>query len=126
MIQRRQPIKRTPLVRKPKARAYIARKPIKARGRKAERESAALDAFRAGLAKRSGGRCEGRTPACQSGAHAGSDPHHIEPSDRDFGVHDIERGKYLCRPAHRWVHEHPALAKARGLLHSLPYLERVR
>jgi hypothetical protein len=48
--------------------------------------------------------------------HAGSDPHHVWPEDRDRGVHDPARGKFLCRAAHDWVHANPRRAKTLGLL----------
>lgn len=111
MIQRRAPIKRTAIKRGP--------------GRKAKREQPEREEFAEVLETRARGRCEtlafldadGRLAACgTTRAHDGCDPHHIWPEDRDAGVHDPDRGLWLCRRAHRWVHDHPAWAKTLGLL----------
>ncbi len=125
---RRKPIERTGL--KPPTLAQVRawerkpRKPISPRGAKARREKAALAAFRAELLARSRGVCEAhlRAPTrwpdiCGTRSqHAGTDPHHIWPEDRDEGRHDPARGLLLCRRAHRWTHSFPVSAAAAGLL----------
>lgn len=100
-------MKRTPLKRKT---------PLRSRGRKADREKPALDAFREALRARSGGLCEVRTPACPLGPHFGCDPHHRCHADRDRGVHDPERGLWVCRVGHDWIETHPAESYRAGWL----------
>jgi len=49
--------------------------------------------------------------------HPGVDPHHVDPKDRARGVHDPERGLWICRRAHDFVHhQEPRLARQIGLL----------
>lgn len=114
----------------PKRRKPLRRSRLRqGKGRKAEREQPARDEFAEVLETRARGRCETlafldsdeRLAACgTTSAHEGCDPHHIWPEDRDAGVHDPERGLWLCRRAHRYVHDHPAWAKPRGLLRPEP------
>lgn len=95
------------------------------RGAKAEREQPALDAFRDALEQRSRGWCEAAdvrdpetgNPICGIlYRHTGTDAHHLFPEDRDRGVHDPARGKFICRWSHLWSHDFPAAAKKVGLL----------
>jgi hypothetical protein len=76
--------------------------------RPAERE------FRHALQLRSGNWCEVATPACPPHRHEGCDPHHLWTSDRDRGIHDPERGLWVCRLGHDWIGLHPALAREWG------------
>ncbi|HET7734341.1 MAG TPA: hypothetical protein VFK52_00080, partial [Nocardioidaceae bacterium] len=92
------------------------RKPLRQVGRKAQREQAAVDAFRLELRLRSHMFCEASTPACLPFRHEGHHAHHCCPADRDRGVHDPERGLWLCFPAHAFVHREPALSYERGWL----------
>jgi hypothetical protein len=92
--------------------------PIKQRGAKAMREQDALDVFRHELKYRSGGECEVDNPtACgTSQRHRGVHAHHVWPEDRDGGVHDPERGLWVCVRAHDYIHDHPALSAEFGWL----------
>lgn len=85
-------------------------------GRKARRELDALSVFREVLRERSGGGCEVETPACPPYPHHGCDPHHLNHADRDRGVHDPERGLWVCRAGHDWIEQHPELAREAGWL----------
>lgn len=100
--------------RKPLARSRLKQ----GKGAKARREEPALDAFRAALIERSGGECESPyAVACGTSArHRGDHCHHVEPNDRDRGVHDPDRGLYLCARSHAWAHAHPVTAAVLGLL----------
>jgi hypothetical protein len=71
-------------------------------------------AFRAALQRRSHGFCEVSTPACPPHRHEGHDPHHIFTSDRAKGIHDPDRGLWVCRLGHDWIGLHPALAREQG------------
>lgn len=97
-------------------RSRLSRKP----GRKAQREAPALAIFRDAVASRywceAGGLLADGVPVCSSAAHRGVEAHHVWPEDRDRGVHDPERGLWLCARAHRWAHDHPKLASVAGLL----------
>lgn len=86
------------------------------------------------LADRSGGWCEPQIPEAGCWGRA-TDPHH-RITRKDGGRHGQakERSDQLsdlvdsCRPCHRWVHEHPAKARDRGLLlkeHQIPADEPV-
>lgn len=99
--------RRSPLARTGGLRRVGARK---ARTRGAEAQ------FKRALQDRSKGWCEVLTPACPTGLHAGSDAHHVCPSDRDRNVHDPDRGLWLCPAAHRWVHANPQSARRLGWL----------
>lgn len=102
----------------------MKRSPIpRRRGRKAEREQPALDAFRDALRDRMW--CEAADlidtdtdlPVCgRYGRHDGAHAHHMWPEDRDRGVHDPNRGKWLCTVSHRWTHHWPEKAGVIGLL----------
>lgn len=100
------------------------RNPIAQTGRKAWREGPALAQFRGVLRERSGGRCEAvssvrpRTgqPVCSNTPHPGDHAHHCFPEDRDAGIHDPDRGLFLCAASHEWAHSFPADAKVAGLL----------
>ena len=108
MPRRLAPIeRRTPLAsgRPPKRRT-----PLNKKGRKARREESALAAFRAALRTRSRGLCE------LDCGRLGTDAHHCCPADRDRGVHDPDRGLFLCRWCHNRVHSHPAESYRRGWL----------
>lgn len=104
-------------------------KPLAKIGRKTEREKPALDAFREALRERSNGMCEAPLGCLADDGryievphtsarfpHAGVDPHHVWPEDRDCGVHDPDRGLWLCRVAHDWCDANPTDAKIVGLL----------
>lgn len=43
------------------------------------------------------------------------DVHHVKPRSQG-GTHELSNLICLCRPAHRWVHEHPAESYRMGLL----------
>jgi hypothetical protein len=105
---------RTPMP--PRRKPLRSRKPLRKVGRKAQREQSALAAFRLELRVRSHGFCEAQTPACLPYRHEGHHAHHKAPSDRDKGLHDPERGLWLCFPGHAWTHRHPAESYERGLL----------
>jgi hypothetical protein len=113
-VRRGAPLRADPA--KVRAWQQRSRKPIAAVGRKTTREADALDAFRAGVQGRSGGRCELGAPACDPDPHGGGAAHHVWPSDRDRGVHDPERGLWACWQGHAWVHDHPTEAERRGWL----------
>lgn len=113
-MKRRQPLRADP--GKTAAWQRRSRKPLPAQGRKALREEGDLDAFRAAVARRSGGRCELAAPACDDAPHPAAHAHHVWPEDRDRGVHDPDRGLHVCAAGHRYVHEHPAMAAERGWL----------
>lgn len=91
---------------------------------KEEREREARARFSQALEDRSGGICEasnvcdsfGRRICGRAGRHEGADPHHVWPEDRDAGLHDPARGKWLCRVAHRYVHAFPHEGSRLGLL----------
>jgi len=100
------------------------RKRLRRIGRKGLREREALARFRHDVAERAGGMCEARGERysvliCRPHEHYGTQAHHIWPEDRDKGVHDPERGLWLCWDAHRYVHEHPDEAKLLGLLRAV-------
>lgn len=121
-IERRTPITRSrlkrPTVDQVRAWERKPRKPLPKIGPKAKRERRDLDAFREALRERSGGECEGpaSVPHDQRGRHFGCDPHHLFPSDRACGVHDPERGLWVCRTLHDWIDANPHLAEDLGLL----------
>lgn len=109
--------------RKPRTPILRSRKPLAVRGRKAKREEEALARFRRDLQNRSGGWCEAverravdGDPVCSVFAHAGEHAHHVWPEDRDAGIHEADRGLYLCARAHAWAHAHPWEAALAGLL----------
>ena len=91
-------------------------KPLRSVGARKRRTMAAEQAFRVALRERSGGRCEVVTPACPQGWHLGAHAHHIYPSDRDRGVHDPNRGLFVCADAHSAIHNMPSWSRARGYL----------
>lgn len=108
--------RKTPL---PRARKQIAKV-----GPKALREAGALARFRRQVKARAGGACEapfgvyapdGRwihvDHDYSSHGHPGTQSHHLFPEDHDRGVHDPDRGLYLCDRSHRWSHLHPEDAK---------------
>lgn len=99
------------------------RKPIARVGRRKRREQAAESEFRAQVRMRAEGRCEAAGLATRVGlvcgtkyGHQGHHAHHVWPEDRDCGVHDPERGLWLCFEAHSWVHDHPEDAKMLRLM----------
>lgn len=138
MIERREPLKRgkpptrsrlkRPTIEQVRAWQAKPRKAIAKIGAKAKREAVALNAFRGALVDRSHGFCEGPravflddgeviiVPHAARGRHHGCDPHHLWPEDRDRGVHDPARGMWLCRPAHNFTDDEPALAHRAGML----------
>ena len=93
-----------------------SRKRIAREGAKAKRERPAIDAFRQALKLRAHGFCEVQTPACPTWRHEGCDPHHLCHADRDRGVHEPERGLWVCRAGHDWIETHPELAYEAGWL----------
>jgi hypothetical protein len=96
------------------------RKPLRRRGRKAEREAAAWAACRQAVLARSRGWCEawrlGYSPVCLSALHGGVHVHHLFPEDRDAGRHDAARCALLCVASHDWAHQNPRAAAKAGLL----------
>lgn len=107
------------------------------KGAKAERETPALDAFRFAVFEQARGYCEAavisdpqkpfpfydvmtrddREEMCGTTvAHRGDNAHHVWPEDRKAGRHERDRGLYLCWRSHRWVHDHPEIAKRLGFL----------
>lgn len=120
-------MRRSPLLRDPaRVKEWLdrSRRPLRRVGKRQARERSSLDQAR----QRVRGRvwCEAwgvNVPGtlleyvCAETLHEGSDCHHVWPSDRDRGVHDPDRMLFLCRDAHRWVHDHPRLAGELGLLH---------
>lgn len=124
MIERRTPLKRTPLKR--------SRKPLPKVGRKGERERAAIDAFRAAVADRAHRQCEaanivdvtGQRVCGRYGPHAGAHAHHLWPEDRRRGMHVPSRGLWLCPTAHDWAHNYapPGEAAALGLLRPVEWV----
>ena len=100
-------MKRSPLKRKAR---------LKSKGRKAKREEPAVAAFRAAVRERAEGLCEANGPACPLGPHQGHHAHHCCIADRRRGVHDPDRGLYVCAEAHRHIHDNPHEAYVRGWL----------
>lgn len=97
--------------------------PLPSVGRKRIREQVALDAFRLEVKERARGQCEATALfapdggyVCDGRLHPGTQAHHVFPSDRDRGVHDADRGRWLCDVAHSFVHSHPDVARTLGLL----------
>lgn len=91
-----------------------SRRPLPKVGAKAKREQAALDAFRASVRERAEGLCEvGWWPVC---LRQGNQAHHRAPSDRDRGIHDPERGLWVCGPCHNHAHANPEVSYAKGWL----------
>lgn len=130
-------MKRSPLKRPTLAQVVAwqpkPRRRIRARGKKALRTAGDERAFRSALQHRSMGYCEATErvanladfrvvhTVCGTGIlHAGTDPHHLWPEDRRRGLHDPERGVWLCRRAHEWVHANPRRARELGLLRPDP------
>lgn len=112
--------RRSPLARGPGPRR---RTPLRATGSKADRERADLQLFRDVLRDRVWCDAIGiidadtKLPVCGTfGRHVGEHAHHVWPEDRDCGVHDPGRGKWLCAAAHRWTHANPAKAAVARLL----------
>ena len=89
---------------------------LRSRGRKAKREQPDIDAFRAAVKARAGGMCEVRTGSCPPGPHVGHSAHHRWPSDRDRGVHDPDRGLWVCAPGHLAIHGSPSVSQLEGWL----------
>lgn len=133
MIERRTPIKRTalkgPTMERVQAWQRKPRKALPKIGPKALREKAALKLFRRAVKANALGQCQapfgeyapdGRWIHVEHSAswllHPGAHCHHVWPEDHDRGVHDPERGLYLCAGAHRWVHLNPADAAILRLL----------
>ena len=129
-MQRRTPLKRTPLARptyeqviaaenrrRAKAKPLARGKAPKRIGRRAKREQAALDLGRAQVLARSGGFCEG--PALPgvhpSYRHGAVHVHHLLPRGRG-GKHDPSNLLHLCAPAHAWIDDFPKEAEKLGLL----------
>ena len=103
----------------------MKRTPLRRVGAKARRERPALTAAREIVRARF--YCEAAQlrdrvtgePVCGGPfhrEHRGVWAHHMWPEDRDRGQHDPERMLYLCHHAHRWTHDHPALASQLGLM----------
>jgi hypothetical protein len=116
---RRSPLRR-PTVAQVRAWERRPRKPLRRRGRKAEREAAAWGACRQAVIERSRGWCEawrlGYSPVCLSALHGGVHVHHLFPEDRDAGRHDAARCALLCVASHDWAHQNPRAAAKAGLL----------
>ena len=74
-----------------------------------------LTTAKAEMRGRSGGWCEAITPECPYGRHHGVHAHHLLPRSRG-GLHEADNLLHVCHAAHRWIHDHPAEATARGLL----------
>lgn len=109
-------------------------RPLAPRGVRARRERRDLDVARAIVKARSEGWCEahaicervaGAIPAANDWRsrvcgtillHEGAHAHHVWPEDRDAGLHEAQRMRWLCPHAHDWVHRHPTAAAALGLL----------
>lgn len=94
----------------------MKRSPIRSRSAKAKANQPALDAFRTALRERSGGACEANTPACPWLRHEGHHAHHRSISDRRIGVHDPERGLWVCHLGHSYIHANPAASYDAGWL----------
>ena len=75
----------------------MKRSRLRRRGKRAERESESLAAFREAVLGR--GECE------RCGARSQLTPHHRLPRSRG-GKHDPANGVCLCWICHRWVHDH--------------------
>jgi ribosomal protein L37AE/L43A len=98
-------MKRSPLRRKT---------PLAKVGAKAKRERSDLDEFRARVRERAESLCEvGWWPVC---TRVGTMAHHRCPADRDRGVHDPERGLWVCARCHEHIHQNPAESYAKGWL----------
>ncbi len=85
----------------------MKRTPLKRRGRRAERERAALDEFRDAVLNRAYDG-NGRYLCCRCEKHLHRheiDPHHVVPRGRG-GTHDPKNGVALCRACHSGVHDH--------------------
>lgn len=115
---------KTPTIDQVRAFAAKPRKAIPKVGRKAKREEAALAAFRHDVKQRAGGYCEAPWSGTRadgtlilvahshtSEPHNGAHSHHVWPEDHDRGVHDPDRGLYLCAASHSWSHLNPDDAK---------------
>jgi 5-methylcytosine-specific restriction endonuclease McrA len=59
-----------------------------------------------------GGRCQVAGPGCEGAAREG---HHILARSQG-GKHEAGNVLVVCGVCHRWIHEHPAEAVARGFL----------
>ena len=61
------------------------------------------------IERRSGGRCEARTPICSGwGQHI----HHRK--SRRAGDHSAPNGLHVCRSCHAFIHDHPELSMEKG------------
>lgn len=97
-----------------------APKPHKTRGAPpARRKPAVPPKVRRDLSRRSGGLCELHSPACPTGDHEATDPHHIVKQSQQ-GPDTLENLLDACWRGHDWVHTHEAEARALGLLRSAP------
>lgn len=141
-MNRGKPLRRTGLANRGGPLAKISAKRLAALGGftrssfspKSSSKPAVPAARRKTLADRSAGWCEPRIPEAGCWGRA-TDPHH-RITRKDGGRHGQakERSDQLsdlvhsCRPCHRWVHDHPAKARDRGLLlkeHQIPTAEPV-
>ena len=75
-----------------------------------------LIAFHDAVKAQAGGWCEANIDGvCVDGRHPGAHAHHRRLRSQG-GSDDPSNGSWLCAVAHRWVHDHPVLAHARGLI----------
>lgn len=109
-LQRRAPMKRTPMKRSatPMRRTQMKRKPSKS---KAEFPPDVREA----VARRSLGHCEAQTEVCWGTATM---IHHIRRRSQG-GTGTFENALHVCAPCHDWIHLHPATSRERGWLEGI-------
>lgn len=116
-LERRTPLKRTPFKRTPpkprKANATIYQRGE--RGPKHGSGNSTIEfrgAEREAVEMRSKGRCEARTPVCQTKARH---IHHIKMKSRR-GKGNRENGLHVCAACHQYIHLNVAWATRHGML----------
>lgn len=129
-MKRGKPLKRTPFKRKPAGRLPLkssngvskkARKPLRARSKKAEDRDRRRAKAKAVVWERAKGRCELASPIAQvdpaARTCAGEWEYH-EPKKRSRGgdAADPEEMTLTCSKHHRWTEENVALADEIGAL----------
>ena len=105
-------MRRSPIARRTPLRRSGRLNPVSA---KAKREQPQIDAFRKVLRERSGGSCEAQTPACPVWPHPGEHAHHVLMRSQGGG-HEPSNGLFVCRFAHRFIHDNPERSYAAGWL----------
>ena len=89
----------------------MKRSPIR-RKRKSPEQIDAYKELRVAAMDRSMGRCQRKAPCCWG---TGSDVHHVKRRSQG-GTDELSNVKWLCRPCHTHIHDHPAESKREGWL----------